>query len=418
LYIEFPDRERWLIIPSKIIEPTTDIFYDALIVSIKDLVHTMQYNGLFDYLARLATHDPTGKGRASVPVAWASTRGLIRPDNQDRVGIAVAPSDLSVAVVADGMGGMKEGARAAALAVAATLTHCVLNSGAPIDVLLQDSLHFANDKVFRALNGDGGATIVIAAWRADQCFVGHAGDSRAYSITGSGLPTAIQITSDDTLNAELARLGRPSPSESNLHRGLVQFIGIGPELQPHIVQVPKDARGLLLTTDGAHSLPTAVLDWLIASTTQLQLLPERLVLASEWHGGKDNGTAVAIGIQKSSPAEPLRPIEIWMPGDHIIIAPMQVPLSYGEVKGNPTGKQFPNNSLESSVREKKPARTSHNRKPRSKKRTSNPPKNFGKLPLVDFGTNKPSDPSAHSPQSAGERPLSPDNPQDSIPEDK
>jgi len=84
----------------------------------------MEHKSLEDVLVRMATREPSGKGRPSpLPVSWATTRGTSRQDNQDRLIVGLASSGLAFAVLADGMGGMKEGARAAALAVAATATY-------------------------------------------------------------------------------------------------------------------------------------------------------------------------------------------------------------------------------------------------------------------------------------------------------
>src|SRR5258708_18018939 len=97
----------------------------------------MESKGLQDVLVRMATREPSGKGRTSpLSVAWASTRGTSRQDNQDRLIVGLAPSGLAFAVLADRMGWMKEGARAPALAVAAAASYCRGDATDALDRLL------------------------------------------------------------------------------------------------------------------------------------------------------------------------------------------------------------------------------------------------------------------------------------------
>jgi hypothetical protein len=154
-------------------------------------------------------------------------------------------------------------------------------------------------------------------------------------VAGPGGPPIKQLTIDDTLDAELARLGRRRESEPELHRGLVQFIGVGPDLEPHVAAVPGGSRGLVLSTDGVHSIPAPVLEWIVRGAAQLQLLPERLVTASEWHGGRDNATAIVIGLQNGVPAEPVGAAAFWIAGDRVTVpttATSQVPAKLLEAK--------------------------------------------------------------------------------------
>lgn len=287
--------------------------------SLERTVPLIVHRSLVEVLLRVATRDPAGKGRSSLPAAWASTRGAVRADNQDRLIIGLGASGVAFAVLADGMGGMKEGARAAALATAATATLFAGNAGTELDRLVEGALRFANEEVFRVLRGAGGAATVLAAWKNGVCYVAHAGDARGYVISGAPTPQVKQLTIDDTLDAELARLGRRRDTEPELHRGLVQFIGVGPDLEPHITRVPDGSRGLLLTTDGVHSIPATVLEWIVRGATQLQSLPERLVMGSEWQGGRDNGTAIVIGFQNGSPIEPVGVADFWVGDEHVVI---------------------------------------------------------------------------------------------------
>ncbi len=344
----------------------------------------MERKSLQDVLIRMAASEPSANGRSSLlPVAWASTRGASRQDNQDRLIIGLAPSGLAFAVLADGMGGMKEGARAATLAVAATAAHCVGNATSALDRLLDGALRFANNEVFRFLRGDGGAAVVLAAWKDRARFIAHAGDARAYSVAGPDGPPIKQLTIDDTLDAELARLGRRRETEPELHRGLVQFIGVGPDLEPHVAAVPDDARGLVLSTDGVHSIPAAVLEWIVRGAAQLQLLPERLVAASEWHGGRDNATAIAVAFQNGVPAEPVGTADFWVARDRVTVLVTATPQMPARPEAKPPAQVEPR-APGRATRGKRGGGRKGSRSRTEKVQPREPRNQATRLPLVDF----------------------------------
>ena len=339
---------------------------------------------VLDILLRIAAREPSGKGRTSLPVAWASTRGASRQDNQDRLIVGHGTSGLAFAILADGMGGMKEGARAAALTVAAAAAHCACDAASALDRLLEGALRFANEQVYRVLRGEGGAAAVLAARKGSVCYVVHAGDARGYVIPSTDALPIKQITADDTLDAELARLGRRHEGEPDLHRGLVQFVGVGPDLEPHVARVPDGSRGLLLTTDGVHSMPGSVLEWFVRGAAQLQSLPERLVLASEWHGGKDNGTVIVVGLQDDVPTEPIGVADFWVAGERVAVLASHPPAPPAEI-----APRHPDRQVDQPVPGRSsPGKRGSSRRPAKRRSRDaehrNTPRGDERLPLVDF----------------------------------
>ena len=223
-----------------------------------------------------------------------------------------------IAIVADGMGGMRDGSQAAALSAAAVAVHCMLSQASAIDSMLADALHYANDEVFRVLHGKGGAALVVAASSSAGRYIAHVGDARAYHVDSAGHLT--QLTVDDTVAAQLQCLGKATSIEANSDSRLLQFVGLGAGLEPHVRTVPTDGRALLLTTDGIYGVPASVLEWVVNGTGRLQLLAERLVLASEWNGGHDNATVVAVSYGNGSGTqESHESVEFWVPGEHVVV---------------------------------------------------------------------------------------------------
>ena len=278
----------------------------------------MDTKSLIELLYRALAREPKGIGRAIPPVAWASTRGHVRKENQDRLLVARSPTGLVIAIVADGMGGMLDGSQAAALSAAAVAARCMVSQASALDSMLADALHFANDEVFRILHGKGGAALAVAASSSAGRYIAHVGDARAYHVDSAGNLT--QLTVDDTVAAQLRCLGKASSAEANSDSRLLQFVGFGAGLEPHVRTVPTDGRGLLLTTDGIYGVPTSVLDWVVNGAGHLQLLAERLMLASEWNGGHDNATVVAVSFGNGSGTQgSLEGVEFWVPGEHLVV---------------------------------------------------------------------------------------------------
>lgn len=204
---------------------------------------------------------PAARAIQSVPgIAIGSLKGP-RDDNQDRACIAYiqypgANQAALVGVVCDGMGGMSEGGRAAALALSTFLAE--MTGFLSIPQMLRSGIEAANDAVFAEFRGRGGTTLtaVAVSQRGDAWSV-HAGDSRLY---GFGRERLLEMLSlDDTLNAVIHR-SDPKLDEDNLDNRLLQFVGIGKEFSPHLYRLEsRQDQTWMVTSDGIHGLGKQVL---------------------------------------------------------------------------------------------------------------------------------------------------------------
>ena len=169
--------------------------------------------------------------------AIATLRGP-RDENQDRAFIArlVPPSPgydpITVAAVLDGMGGMKDGDIAAAVAASRFLSSLATSWSQPLSRRLEAAIVSANAAVFEALRGDGGTTLTAIAFSGTtNACAGHAGDSRLYRSTAPG--ALEQVTTDDTF---AGLLGESEPGDFEPD-GLMQFVGIGASFIPQVIEL-------------------------------------------------------------------------------------------------------------------------------------------------------------------------------------
>jgi protein phosphatase len=194
--------------------------------------------------------------------------------------------------VADGMGGMPVGERAAALVIAA----CEILPAAstePTDWLRErieaarEAL--AEDERTAADRAGMGATIVLTLVRGTVAWVAHAGDSRAYAWSPAGLRS---LTEDHNAAAEAVRAGRLRPEDAMHDAGrhrLTRAV-LAREARPEFAEpVPiSDGDVLLLVSDGiTGTIEDLEIARIVESRCGLDLV-ETLAAAAYERGAPDN----------------------------------------------------------------------------------------------------------------------------------
>jgi serine/threonine protein phosphatase PrpC len=269
---------------------------------------------------------------ASLNAAIATDVGSIRKENQDRVAIArgtdVQGRAYMVMALADGMGGMRDGAECAAIALGsffASIHQAAANGSNPSSWLAAAALH-GNASVYDKYRGAGGATLV-AALVIDKSPVRwlSVGDSRVHLLAGTALS---QLSQDDTIAGQLGK-----PTAAGLDRSsLLQFIGIGDQLEPHIGVVEREGGGtIFLTSDGVHFIDAAWLAKVAVNAPDPGTCARRLTELAKWCGGPDNASVGIVTFEIASDPSMhfgVAGLEIWDPfGDLQLIslnAPQQV----------------------------------------------------------------------------------------------
>lgn len=245
---------------------------------------------LHDWLMR-----KTGSGAvrrvADLSAAVASNVGLVRTDNQDRAAVLrfseQAGQQSFLFVVCDGMGGMADGAKCAAKALASFSAAFMRSSShSNAKARLMQAASTANNAVYKLYRGSGGATLSAVLFQSNApSYWVNIGDSRIYHFGGRLLH---QITVDDTLAGQLAR----EPSSYDGRSELLQFAGSGPMAEPHVGDLAETAGDsvFLITTDGVHYLPINVMQELIIHAPDSVIVARRLMDLATWFGGHDNAT--------------------------------------------------------------------------------------------------------------------------------
>jgi serine/threonine protein phosphatase PrpC len=251
--------------------------------------------------------------------------GAVRKQNQDRALIAFArypatpERNFVLGVVCDGLGGLARGEEAAVVALS-TFVSRVLRTPKQLPAeRLRLAILAANDSVHNVLQGRGGTTIAAAMIRMhDDDMIGiNVGDSRIYGANSSRKTKQLSI--DDTL---AGFLGDQESSDINRNR-LVQYVGMGEGIEPHIVQTSqREFDFVLITSDGIHNAPQDAFSRTIqAPSTNLNLV-QRLIALSEALGGQDNATALLLPTRSNTwhaESEQGLYLELWSVSDRLEI---------------------------------------------------------------------------------------------------
>lgn len=227
--------------------------------------------------------------------------GLVRTHNEDAFGIY---PDLSLYVIADGLGGHAGGEVASRLAV-----ECIRdNIISDYNILrekrtnLISTIKLANKKIAQEASKDHnlrdmGTTIVAVKVENDTALVAHVGDSRAYLIRDDGIT---QITKDHTVVEDYIKAGLLTREEAvyNPYKSaLSRALGIAGDAEVDISDVKlRTGDTLLLCTDGLTNMMSD--SDILNTVKELRPSPEGitkgLINLAIKNGGIDNITVIAI----------------------------------------------------------------------------------------------------------------------------
>lgn len=248
-------------------------------------------------------------------MASGQSVGMQRDHNEDTlfslssvVGDGTNDVAFGIAIVADGMGGHKNGEIASGVAarvVAKNLVSKVLSRllgihNEPLDESLQEIMEGAINETQKAVvryAPGGGTTFTCALITGEQVTIGHVGDSRAYFIFNDG--RIQKVTKDHSLVQRMVELEEITEAEAAVHpqrNVLLKAIGQTDSVYPDIqtFQVPKDGY-LLLCSDGMWGVvPDTTIQRILAKSLDPVKMCDELVAEANQKGGPDNISVILV----------------------------------------------------------------------------------------------------------------------------
>lgn len=242
-------------------------------------------------------------------IGKCSLLGNYRENNEDAVDVKAFP-DLTVAIVADGMGGQAAGEIASKKAIEIiprelrkALTPTLGADG--VKAAIRRAIVQANEEIMAmgALDRDMknmGTTVVLAVWRrGGELFVAGVGDSRCYHLRGGKVS---QLTVDHSLAQALVEANTITAAEAKEHkfRNVLwkylgsKEVGEGPDVQVVSIQ---DGDRFLLCSDGLSGVVTddKLADY-IAHQSDMQACAEGLGQLALDSGSRDNVSCVTVEV--------------------------------------------------------------------------------------------------------------------------
>jgi len=235
---------------------------------------------------------------------WSArtSRGLVRPENEDAWMVQAFSERVWLAMVADGIGGRDAGEVASAVAIKHCGEFVLHNFGKyPPGELLIHAMKSGNRKVLKAAAETGatgmGTTLTAALLLEDEgkLYVGHVGDSRAYILSCGEIR---QITEDHSLAGELVRNGAITEEAAMTHparNALTAALGTEASVPVAVYEENLSAGDVVvLCTDGLTGLVNSREIRDIVLSMSRREVAQKLIDTANERGGYDNVTVVLL----------------------------------------------------------------------------------------------------------------------------
>jgi len=246
-------------------------------------------------------------------IGKCSLLGNYRDNNEDSVDVKSFP-DMTVCLVADGMGGQAAGEVASKRAIEIVpreLKKYISGAVGNDDTknIVRRSIVQANEEIMAMASLDRelknmGTTIVLTLWRKGSAlmYVAGMGDSRVYHIRGRKID---QLTVDHSIAQALVEAKTISAAEAKVHRYrnvLWKYLGSpevgdGPDVK--VLQLQAGDRFLLCTDGLTGVVPDEQLLSFIKEKTDVQECADGLGQLALDQGSRDNVSCVVIEVVES-----------------------------------------------------------------------------------------------------------------------
>ncbi len=220
--------------------------------------------------------------------------------NQDCVFIPRS-GEISLAMVADGMGGHKAGEVASTLAIETVAQELKRGGSGGAVALVTNAINLANTRIYDKSKsspeyGGMGTTLVLALLFRTRIIIANVGDSRMYFLDSEKFS---QVTKDHSYVAELVSAGFITKQEARVHprRNLItRALGTRPCERVDIYEKDWEyGDTLLLCSDGLYSgVSDDEIERVLKAENDLQAACETLVDMALTGGSTDNVSIVVV----------------------------------------------------------------------------------------------------------------------------
>lgn len=230
--------------------------------------------------------------------AFLTDTGKVREHNEDSVNIVSDKSGEILMIVADGMGGHRDGEVASAIA-----ERHITSKFKALDTIgdrkestkwLQQAVSEANMHIYEytALHPESsgmGTTIVMALLTKEYLLFGNIGDSSGFVMKDSSLQ---KITVDHTLVNLLVKSGELTEEEAANHprkNVLMRALGANMSVDMDIFDVERDIDGIFLCSDGlTNMLDNKQIARVLLENNSMDNKMQKLIYKANNRGGTDN----------------------------------------------------------------------------------------------------------------------------------
>ena len=252
----------------------------------------------------------------SIQVFGLSDVGMVRERNEDNF---LMDEELSLFVVADGMGGHVGGQMASSIAVKKIHEfiheqHSDIIAGAsatPLEEssvprILADAVRSACGEIFGTAQDDPslqgmGTTVTSLMILSGRGFLAHVGDSRAYLQRGERI---IQVTEDHSLVNEQIKAGILTVEQARMSRYkniITRSVGFERDVAVDTFALPLEhGDRFLLCSDGLANYVDDTEIGRALAYTDIADVPANMVALANSRGGDDNITVVALRLSNDA----------------------------------------------------------------------------------------------------------------------
>jgi len=230
--------------------------------------------------------------------AYLTDTGKVRERNEDSVAVVKNKSGETLMLVADGMGGHKDGEVASSIAVSLISERFenIDSIGSKEDAIswLQSIVSEANVEIFNYVQDNPesegmGTTLVLAVLTPSFLLFGNIGDSSGYVMKNGVLH---KITVDHSLVNLLVSTGELTEAEAKDHprkNVLMRALGANTEVEMDIFNVELSVDGIMLCSDGlTNMLDDEQIARVLNEDIDLEQRLAKLIFKCNNRGGNDN----------------------------------------------------------------------------------------------------------------------------------